>query len=448
MSNHLQNVAKTALQAARKAGAPEAEVYLGRNRELTVNVRDGRADSVKQADGRGLGLRVLLEGKTALVYTSDFRPDALGSLAERAVALARHAPADPGNLIARPAPLPQATLELHDPAVAALTPDKALALAVAAEKSARAVDPRIKGTQFGGCTCGDAELVVLNSHGVERRLPQTFVGLFIGVLAEDEGGKQRNGNDGSVQRFLSDLRPAEEIGREAGRRAVRMVGARPVATQRLPVIMHPDTVANWMQNVFNAFSGEQVFKKASYLAERLGQSVASPLVTLVDDPLRPRAVGAGPFDAEGVPTRKVVLLDRGVVKEFVYNLRWAAKAGKTSTGHATRQYTSSPGIGPHSLYLDNGTTPFEEMLRGVDRGFYLTDTGAFGYDPATGGWSYAASGLLIEKGELGQPVTDVSLASDTLTMLKGVRKVGNDLRFDGQVNAPHLLIEEMALSGT
>jgi len=448
MSDDLKNVAKLTLQRAQRAGARQAEVYLLTNRELTVNVRDGRADSVKQADARGLGLRVFLDGKAALVYTSDFRPEALTSLAERAVALARNAPPDPANLIAPAGPLPAGNLDLHDPAVAALTPDRAIAMAVAAEKAARGVDPRIKGTQFGGFQGGDGSTVLVNSNGVEREVRQTFVGLFVGVLAEDEGGKQRDGSDGSAQRHLSMLRSPEEIGREAGARAIRMIGAKPVATQKLPVLMHPDIASGWLQNMFGAFSGEQVFKKASYLADKLGQTVASSLVTIVDDPLRPRGPGCVPCDAEGVPTRKLVLLDRGTVKEFVYNLRWAAKAGKASTGHATRPYTSSPGIGAHNLYIENGSMPVADMIRSLDHGFYLTDTGAFGYDAATGGWSYAASGLMIEKGALAQPVTDVSLASDTLTMLKGVKVVGNDLRFDGGTSAPHLLIEEMALSGT
>jgi PmbA protein len=200
--------------------------------------------------------------------------------------------------------------------------------------------------------------------------------------------------------------------------------------------------------MFSAFSGEQVFKKASYLTEKMGQTVASPLVTIVDDPHRRRAVGGVPYDDEGVPTTRVVLLDKGVVKSFVYNLRWASKASAQSTGHAARGYTSAPGIAPHSIYIENGTTPVDEMIKGLDRAFYVTDTGAFGYDPATGGWSYQASGLMIEKGAIGQPVADISLASDTLTMLKGIQKVGNDLKFDGPVNAPHLLIAEMALSGT
>jgi PmbA protein len=448
MANDPKQVTAAALQAARKSGAQEAEAFLVTNRELTVNIRDGRAESVKQADARGLGLRVLVDGKTALVYTSDFRTDALGTLAERAVALAKGSVADPANVFAEPAQASGTSFELYDPAVAALKPDQVIQLGVEAEKAARGVDPRIKSTQTGGATCSVGETRIANTRGVDVSYPRTTIAAFIAVLADDADGKKRTGIEGSQQRFLADLMKPEEIGKEAGRRAARMVGAKKVPTQKLPVLMHSDQAANWLQNMFGAFSGEQVFKKASYLTEKMGQSVASPLVTIVDDPLRKRAPGGVPYDDEGVPTQRLVLLDQGVVKSFAYNLRWASKAGAKSTGHAVRGYTSVPGLGPRGLTLENGATPVEEIIKGLDLAFYLTNTGAFGYDPATGGWSYQASGLMIEKGAITYPVTDVSLASDTLTMLKGVQKVGNDLEIDGPVNSPHLLIAEMALSGT
>ena len=448
MSRDTKKTVDRILRSATKAGATEAEAFLQSNRELAVEVRDGRAESVKQADSRGMGLRVIVDGRAALVWTSDFRPESLDALAERAVFLARSSPPDEANVLADPAPAPAIALELHDPAVAALGPDDLVARVVAAERAAREADSRVGGTQYAGATRADAETHIRNTRGVDWRYPSTFVVVYLGVLADDADGKQRSGGDGSMQRFLEDLRGPEEIGGEAARRAIRMVGARKVATEQLPVLMHPDVAGGWMQNLFGAFSGEQVFKKASYLTERMGETVASPLVTLVDDPYRPRAVGGPPCDGEGVPSRRVVLLEKGTVRSFVYNLRWAAKAGAQSTGHAARGYQSVPGIGPRSLYVENGDTPLEDMIRGLDRAFYLTDTGAFGYDPATGGWSYQASGLMIEKGEITTPVTDVSLASDTLTMLKGIRQVGNDLKFDGGVNCPHLLLDEMALSGT
>lgn len=447
MSRSPKETVEHALKSAKKAGATDVEAFLQANRSLDVEVRDGRAASVKQADSRGLGLRVLSGKSAALVYTSDFRPEALDALAERAVLLARNSPPDDANVLAEPAP-ESGGLQLHDPAVAALGPDDLIRRAIDAERTARGVDPRIKATQTASASRGDAETYLLNTRGVDRHYKATFVGLFLSVLADDADGKQRAGNEGSTQRFVADLKSSEEIGKEAAKRAIRMIGARKVATEKLQVLMHPDVAQNWISNIFFAFSGEQVFKKASYLADRLGESVASPLITLVDDPLRRRALGGAPFDDEGTPTQRVVLIDKGVAKQFVYNLRWAAKAKAKSTGHASRGYQSLPGIGPNSLYVENGATPVEEMIRSVQRGFYLVDTGAFGYDPPTGGWSYQAKGLMIEKGELAAPVTDVSLASDTLTMLKGIRAVGNDLKFEGSINAPHLLIEEMALSGS
>ena len=448
MSMNPKDVAKQALQYATKAGAADAEAFLQTNRELNVNVRDGRVESVKQADSRGLGLRVMTDGKMALVYTSDFRPEAMKTLAERAVALARNSEPDPANAFAVPGGAPAAKLDLHDPAVAALAPDALIERAIAAEKVARAADARVTATQGASAGRVDGETWIVNTRGVEWNFPETAVFQSLGVLAADEGGKQRSGREGSSQRYLADLMSPEEIGKEAAKNAARMVGAKKAPTQRLPIVMDRDVAGSWLGSMFSAFSGEQVFKKASYLSDKIGVEVASALITIVDDPMRQRAMGGAPCDDEGMPAQKVVLLDKGVVKTFVYNLRWANKASTKSTGHAARGYSSMPGISAHSLYMEKGATSVEAMIKSLDRGFYLTNTGAFGYDSATGGWSYQASGLMIEKGELTYPVTDISLASDTLTMLKSVQQVGDDLVFDGGTNAPSLLITEMALSGT
>lgn len=256
MSVSLPRVADDALSAAKKAGATEAEAFLQSNRELTVQVRDGSAESVKQADQRGLGLRVLVEGRAALVWTSDFRKDALDDLAERAVALARRSPPDDANALADPAPL-TAPVELHDDAVAALGPDDLIARATAAEAAARAFDARIKKTEGAGASRADAEICLKNSHGTDRHYPASSVSVFLQVLADDADSKQRAGAEGSTQRFLADLTPSEEIGREAARRAVRMIGAKKVPTEKLPVVMHRDVAAGWMRSIFTAFSGSR-----------------------------------------------------------------------------------------------------------------------------------------------------------------------------------------------
>jgi PmbA protein len=423
---------------------------LERTRLLTVRVRDAKTESVKQADRRGLGLRVFVDRKPALVYTSDFRPEAIASLAGKAVALAGYGESDPSNEVASPTPVPgsAAALDLFDPAVAAMTPDQALALAVEAERVGLAADKRVTKSQGTICSTTRGETWVANSKGIEGSYESTQVSLSASLLAPDEGGKQQVGNYGDAQRHLAQLRTPEQIGREAAQRAAILVGAKRIPTTKMPVLMHPDVAAEWIQNLFGAFSGDQVFKKASFLTEKMGQTIGSSLVTIVDDGVMVGGVATSPFDAEGVPTQRNALLDKGVVRTFVYDTRWAIKAGAKSTGNATRGYNNSPFIAAHNLYVENGATPLADIMKGLDRAFYIVDTGAFGFQPTTGGWSYQAKGHWIEKGAIAHAVDGVTLASDSLAMLKGVTQVGNDLEFNGSVNAPHLVIDEMTLSGS
>lgn len=448
MATNPKDIVGRALSEARKAGASDAEAFLQLTSELNVRVRDGKPESLKQASRKGLGLRVLVEQKPALVYTSDFRSDALTTLAAKAVTLAKYGKPDPSNALPHGPSTAAEELDLYDPAVAGLASEQAIARGIDAEKAARGFDPRIKNTQGVGFGSVAGETWVASTQGIESHYRSTQATLFASALAEDAHNQQRAGNYASSQRFLAKVESAEQVGREAGRRAAQMVGAKKIATTKMPVLMHGDVAADWLNNMFSAFSGEQVFKQASYLSDKLGQTIGSPLVTLVDDGRMKGGVATSPFDAEGVPTRRMVLLDKGVVKGFVYNTRWALKAGAASTGNAARGYSSAPGIGQHNLYLENGDTSVADLIKGIDRGFYLLDTGAFGYEPTTGGWSYQSSGLWIEKGAVAYPVTEVTLASDTLTMLEGVTKVGNDLVFNGGTNSPHLLIAEMTLSGT
>jgi PmbA protein len=449
MPTNSKDIVTRALAEAKRAGASDAEVMLERNRVLSVQVRDGAAESVKQADRRGLGLRVFVDRKPALVYTSDFRPEALASLATKAVALAQYGVADPSNELASPAGAgaDAAALQLFDPAIAAMTPDDAVKRAVEAERAGLAADKRVTQSQGASCSATRGETWIVNTKGVDATYTSTAVSLNATLLAPDEGGKKQIGGYGDSERQLSKLRSPEAIGRKAAQRAAMLVGAKKIPTTKMPVLMHPDVAAGWIQNLFGAFSGDQVFKKASFLSDKLDQTIGSSLITIVDDGLMVAGVGTAPFDAEGLPTQRLALLDKGTVRHFVYDSRWAIKAGAKSTGNASRGYTSSPFIGSHNLYIENGTTPFDELMKSLDRAFYIVDTGAFGYQANTGGWSYQAKGHWIEKGEIVHPVSEVTLASDSLTMLKGISKVANDLEFDGTINSPHLLIDEMTLSG-
>lgn len=445
----LQKAAEAAVGFAVKAGAKEADALLESGSQFRADVLEGAIENLKQAQSRGLGLRVFVDHRTALVYTSDLREAALKDLAARAVELAKKAQAD--EFAGLPAGAPTASspgdaLGIFDPAVAALTPEQKIDWARVMEKTALAYDPLIK--RCDGCSVrsGIGATVYASSAGPSLTYRNTGIGGFVNPLADD-GDKQQSGGYGEFQTHFDRLGTPESIGREAGRRAVERVGSRGLPTQKVPVILHPDIAGNWIQNLFGAFSGEQAFKKVSYLTESLGQLIASAMVTLVDDGTMPGAVATAPFDGEGQPTQRNVLIDQGVMKMLVYNDYWARKAGAKSTGNATRGYQNSPGIGNRNLYLAAGASSPEEIFASVDRGFYMVDSGAFGYNQTTGAYSYQAAGFWIEGGKKAFPVQEITVASTTIDMLKNIVMVGNDLKFNGNVNAPTIKIAEMTISG-
>ena len=445
----LVTAAEQAVAAAIKAGAQQSDALVESGSQFRVDVHQGNIENLKQSQTRGLGLRVFVDQKVALVYTSDLRANALKDLAARAVTLARKSTADPfAGLPDGPAAgaVDEASLHLFDPAVLELPAEKKIAMAKEIEKTALGYDKRI--LRCDGCSVqsGLGETVLASSAGPTLHYKGTSIGAFVNPLADD-GARQQSGGYGEFQRVFAKLRTPEQIGKEGGRRAVARVGARSVPAQKVPVIMHPDVAGNWLQNMFAAFSGEQAFKKTSFLTDKLGQKIASDLVTLVDDGVLASGVSSAPFDGEGVPAQKNVLIDQGVMKMFVYNAYWAKKAKAKSTGNAGRGYQSAPFIGNKNLYIANGKSTLEEIMKSVDRGFYMVDQGAFGFNPTSGSYSYQAAVFWIENGAIAFPVDEITGASTSLVMLAGIAMVGSDLEFNGGINSPTLKISEMTVSG-
>ncbi len=446
----LEAVAAAAVERARRAGADQAEAVVQGSRAFTVRVSGGQVESLKQSATRGLGLRVIVNGAVGFVSSTDLRNETLDDLARRAVALARFSTPDPAN--AMPAPeeagdAPAHDLSLFDPAVLELPAERKIAMALELERLALGYDPRVTRVDSANLTSRDGATALVNSHGLSRLSSGTAVSASVVPLAEDRDGRQQTGYYGMTRRWLDELSPMEEIAQEAARRAVARIGARPVPAARVPVVMHPDIAAAWIAELHDAFSGESVIKKASWLTEKLGQAIASPLVTLVDDGRLVRGVGSGPWDGEGVATRRNVLIERGVCALFLYDVYHARRAGTRSTGSAVRGYSSVPGIGYHNLHLEPGGESPEAILKKVDRGFYMDDQGSFGFNGVTGDYSFQAQGFWIERGEKAFPVDGVTVASNSLDMLKNVVAVGNDLKWDGNVVSPTLLIAEMTVSG-
>jgi PmbA protein len=343
---------------------------------------------------------------------------------------------------------PVDALALFDPELAELSADRKIEMALALERLTLAHDSRVTRTDAVGVSSNDGRVIIANSNGLLRSWTATAISLFSVALADDRDGRQQTGGYGVSKRRLAELPSVESIAAEAARRAVSRLGARSVPSARVPVVMHPDIASAWISEMYEAFSGEAVLKQSSWLTEKMGEAIASPLVTLVDDGRLRAGVGTSPYDGEGVPTRRNVLIDAGKLAMFAYDTYSARRAGTRSTGNAVRSYGSVPGIGYHNLHLVAGETKPEAILARIDRGFYMDDQGSFGFNDVTGDYSYQAAGFWIEKGEKAYPVEGVTVASTSLDMLRNVTAIGDDLVFDDHVASPTILIAEMTVSGS
>lgn len=443
-------LAAQALERAKAAGAAVADACLESSQAFTASVLNGRIEKLQQSGTLGLGLRVIVDGAVGFCSGTDLSPAGLDDLARRAVALARYATPDEANGVPGPAEAGTdavADLQSFDPATLALSAERKIEMALALERAALESDPRIRHTDGATVASSAGSFAIANSLGVARAWEGTVASAWVVALADDDGGRQQNGVYGMAKRRLADLAPMEAIGREAARRAVGRLGARRVRTARVPVVMSPEVAAAWISDLYDAFTGEAVLKKASWLTGKLGETIASPLVTLVDDGTLVRGLGSSPYDCEGVRTRRNVLIDAGRCASFAYDYYHARRTGHALTGNGIRGFASTPGTGFHNLFVEPGAASPEAIVRSVDRGFWYDDSGSYGYNPVTGDYSFQAQGWWIEKGEKVYPVEGVTVAGNSLQMLKAVAAVGSDLDFRTSVACPTLLIGEMTVSG-
>ncbi len=448
--NTLLAHAAAAIERARALGAAEAEACVESVSAFTVRVHGGGVESLKQSGTLGLGLSARVDGRIGFASGTDLSPDGLADLARRAVALARFATPDPaGGFPTRAESADDAPpdLRLVDEAAAALPADRKIEMALELERAALGHDPRVRRADTSVVSSSEGGFAVANSHGVARAWRGTHVSAWVVALADD-GARQQSGVWGLSTRALADLPPMETIGRRAAARAVGRIGARTVPSARVPVVMDPEVASAWIGSMFAAFCGDAVIKRSSWLADRLGGPIAAPCFTLVDDGRRPGGLGASPWDGEGVPTRRTVLVDRGTCAAFVYDTYHARRHGVASTGNASRGFSSRPAVGHHDLYVPPGTESVESLVARVPRGLYFDHHGSFGFNEVTGDYSYQASGHWIENGERAFPVDGITVASNSLEMLARVEAVGRELEFRGAVASPALLLNEMTIGGS
>ena len=450
----LETLAADVVALAVKGGASDAEAIVREGDEFSVNVRMGQVETLKESGSRGLGLRVFLGTRSASASTSDLTPDGIRELVEGALALAKVTAEDPFTSLPETAEFGSVEGDLHlyfDDVYSLAGPER-IEWARRAEAAALAADQRITNSDGGSFDAATGRKVLANSRGFVGGYSTSYAGVSAAPLAMDANGAMQRDGWWSGARRLADLESPESIGKEAARRALRRLGARRVATQRVPIVFAPEVARSLIGSVFEAASGDAIWRGASFLAGRLGEQIAASSLTIVDDNFMLLPTGAGgfgssPFDGEGLPSRRTVVVEAGALHTYLLNTYSARKLGMKSTHNASRGLAGTPGIGCGNLYLEPGTLTPEEIFAAIPAGLYVTSLMGFGVNVVTGDYSRGATGLWIENGVLTHAVEEVTIAGNLGEMLRNVTAIGNDLVFRGSVASPTLRIDGMTIAG-
>jgi PmbA protein len=369
-------------------------------------------------------------------------------MVESAVYLAGLTSEDPHAGLPDPAELGQLSgdLELFSNETANLPTEERIATAKRAEAAALGFDPRITNSEGASFDSSVSGRVFANSRGFAGSYQSSYCSVSAVPVASADGAMERD-YWFTMARDYRGLEDPESVGRIAAQRALRRLGAVKVETQNVPVIFEPRIARSLLGNLFEAVEGRSIYRNASFLAGKLGEKIAGENFTLIDDGTIPRLFGTSPFDDEGVPTRRTVVIDRGVLKNYLLNTYTARKLGMKTTGNAARGITGNAGIGHGNFFLEAGSKSPDEILRGVKNGFYVTELIGSGVNTVTGDYSRGAVGMWIRNGELAFPVSEVTIASTLQRMLNGIAEIGSDLEFRGSVSAPTILIGEMTVAG-
>jgi PmbA protein len=426
-------------------GADTAEVYLEEGRHLSIEVRNGEVETVQEAASHGVGFRVFRKGRMAFSHCNDLSEAALEDAAASAVLYAANTTADENNIL----PDGQSMSDvgpLHDPRIAETSMEKKIMLAREVEALAME-DARITKSDGAVFAEGEGRIFLANSHGLSKNYRESVCTVGVSVVAE-KGEQKSSGGEYCSRRFLADLKPIREIAEKAAGDAYGMLDPKMVPTQKAAVVFHPDAARAVLGGILAAVHGERVLQGASFLADKRDQAIAGSLVTLVDDGTLARGLATAPFDGEGVPVQKRVIVDKGVLKGFMYNTSVASRAGTRSTGNGSRRsFRSLPGIGAHCFYMTAGEMPPEEIVKATKTGLLLRGVTGYGINPVSGNFSGGASGFWIENGEIVFPVKGLTIAGTADVMLKGIDMLGNDLDLNRGIAAPTFRIPNMQIGG-
>src|SRR6476661_1440957 len=444
----LRDLASTVISRAMKSGATAAEAVVREGSEFSTVVRMGEVETLKDSGSRGIGLRTFLDQRAANTYSSDFSEEGLQRLIGGALDLARVTSEDAFAGIPEPDQLGSlGDLQLYYEDVYSLPPDQRIDYARRAERAALEADPRMKNSDGGSFDAAVGHKILANSHGFVGEFRRSYCSVSAAPIAQDENGNMQRDSWYSLARTLAKLESPESVGREAARRTLRRLGSRKIASTQVPIVLDPMVAESVLDNIFEAVDGGAIYRQSSFLAGKLEEQVAASNITVVDDGTMPGGFGTEPFDGEGVPTRRTVVIENGVLKSYLLNTYTAKKLGMKTTGNASRGLAGTPGIGSGNFYLQKGDRTPQQIIGDIKQGLYVFQFLGFGVNMVTGDFSRGVSGLWIENGELTYPVEEVTIAGNLKDMLNNISEIGNDLEFRGSTASPTLRIDGMMVAG-
>lgn len=445
----MRETAADVVARAMKGGATAAEAVVREAVEFSTLVRLGQVETLKEAGSRAVGLRVFLGQRAASTYSSDFSAEGIERLVKGALDLVRVTSEDPYAGLPEPSQLGSLPddLKLYHDDVYSLPPGQRIDYARRAESSALSADPRIKNSDGGSFDASSGRRVLANSLGFTGDYRRSYCSITAVPIAQDENGAMQRDYWYSSARSLAQLESPELVGKKAAQRTLRRLGARKIPSTRIPLVFESETARSLLQSIFDAANGEAIYRQSSFLEGKLGEKIAAESITVVDDGTIPGGFGTAPFDDEGVPSRRTVVIESGVLKSYLLNTYTAKRLGLETTANAARGLAGNPGIGCNNLFLQKGSRTPEQIIADVKQGLYVIDLLGFGVNLVTGDYSRGATGIWIENGELTYPVEEITVAGNLKEMLNNISEIGSDLEFRSSISCPTLRIDGMTVAG-
>ncbi|OYW13793.1 MAG: modulator protein [Rhodospirillales bacterium 12-54-5] len=440
----LMTLAEQALAYAKAAGATAADVMVVRSVQANAGIRNGTPETIERAESRGLGLRVFVGESSASISTSELKPTSLRDVAEKAVAIAKVAPADPFASLADASLLARQFVDLDladavEPTMADL------------QKTARAIEnagrtaPGITNSEGADAGYSSSHVTLATSHGFSGSYAVTHHSISVSLIA-GAGDKMERDYDYATTTHLVDLPSLESIGEAAAKRTLARLNPRKIPSQTAPVFFEPRAGRQLLGALAGAISGAAIARGTSFLKSDLGAAIFSDAITIIDDPLRKRGLGSHPFDAEGVAVSARNIIDAGTLTSWLLDTRSAKQLGLTSTGHASRGLGGAPHPSTSNFYMKPGTKTPQQLFSELGSGLLVTDTIGHGANLITGDYSIGASGFWVEKGVVQYPVSEITIAGNLRAMFKTLI-AANDLSFRYATNVPTIAIPAMTIAG-